>query len=158
MAITSIITAITALTSSFVYIPVGFLKVFPIQHLANVLSAVILGPTYTVAQALMVSIIRNAFGTGSIFAFPGSLIGAFLAAVLYRKFQSIRLSCLGEVCGTGFLGSIACYPLSVLILGEKATIFGFMPAFLISSLTGSLLAFLMLKVLLNNPYIKGFLK
>ena len=64
---------------------------------------------------------------------------------------------LGEVVGTGILGSIACYPIALVLLGEKTALFGFLPAFLLSSLFGSLLAFLLLKILLKNHYLKDFL-
>lgn len=156
LTLTAMITAITTLTSSFIFIPAGFAKVFPVQHLANVLTAVLLGPAYAVTQAFLVSIIRNMSGTGSIFAFPGSMIGALLAAILYRKTQSIKFACLGEVIGTGILGSMACYPLAILLLGEKAALFGFLPAFMLSSFAGSILAFILLKILLKNNYMKGF--
>jgi energy coupling factor transporter S component ThiW len=156
LTLTAMITAITTLTSSFIFIPAGFAKVFPIQHLANVLTAVLLGPAYAVTQAFLVSIIRNMSGTGSIFAFPGSMIGALLAAILYRKTQSLKFACLGEVIGTGILGSLACYPLAILLLGEKAALFGFLPAFMLSSFAGAILAFILLKILLKNNYMKGF--
>ncbi|MGG4264960.1 energy coupling factor transporter S component ThiW [Peribacillus simplex] len=155
MTLTAMITAITTLTSSFIFIPAGFAKIFPIQHLANVLTAVLLGPAYAVTQALLVSIIRNISGTGSIFAFPGSMIGALLAAVLYRKTRSLKFACLGEVIGTGILGSLSCYPLAIFLLGEKAALFGFLPAFMLSSFVGAFLAFILLKILLKNNYMKG---
>lgn len=94
MTLTCVIIAITTLTSNIVYIPVGFVKIFPIQHMANVLTAVLLGPIYSVAQAFIVSLIRNMAGTGSIFAFPGSMIGACLSGLLFMKtkkaFMGIR--------------------------------------------------------------------
>ncbi|MGE7781300.1 energy coupling factor transporter S component ThiW [Peribacillus sp. NPDC097264] len=156
MTLTSLFTAITTLTSSFVYIPVGFAKVFPIQHVTNVMTAVMLGPLFAVTQAFLVSLIRNMTGTGSIFAFPGSMIGALLAAFLYQKTKRMGHACLGEIVGTGILGSIACYPIALLLLGKKAALFGFLPAFLLSSLTGAIIGFLLLKVLLKNHYMKGF--
>lgn len=156
LTLTAMITALTTLTSSFIFIPAGFAKIFPVQHLANVLTAVLLGPAYAVTQAFLVSIIRNMSGTGSIFAFPGSMIGALLAAILYRKTQSLKFACLGELIGTGILGSLACYPLATLLLGEKAALFGFLPAFMFSSFAGAILAFILLKMLLKNNYMKGF--
>ena len=156
LTLTAMITALTTLTSSFIFIPAGFAKIFPIQHLANVLTAVLLGPAYAVTQAFLVSIIRNMTGTGSIFAFPGSMIGALLAAILYRKTQNLKFACLGEVIGTGILGSLACYPLATLLLGEKAALFVFLPAFMFSSFAGAILAFILLKILLKNTYMKGF--
>jgi energy coupling factor transporter S component ThiW len=148
LTLTAIIAAITTLSSSIIYIPVGFAKVFPIQHLANVLSAVLLGPSYAVTQAFISSTFRNMLGTGSPFAYPGSMIGAFLAAYLYRKTKKIGFAALGEVIGTGILGALATYPIAVLLLGQKAALFGFMPAFLISSFTGAILGFIFLRILL----------
>lgn len=40
--------AVGTLSSSMLYIPLGFTRVFPVQHLLNVLSAVLLGPYYAV--------------------------------------------------------------------------------------------------------------
>ncbi|MFJ7747359.1 energy coupling factor transporter S component ThiW [Peribacillus sp. NPDC097295] len=154
MTLTGMFTAIATLTSSFIFVPVGYAKIFPIQHVVNVITAVILGPFFAVTQAFLVSLIRNMIGTGSIFAFPGSMIGALLAALLYQKTKKIGIACIGEVLGTGILGSLACYPIAVLLLGEKAALFGFLPAFLLSSLMGSLLAFLLLNVLLKNDYMR----
>lgn len=77
LVLTAIIASITTVSSSFIYIPIGLAKIFPIQHLANVLSAVLLGPWYAVAQAFISSTLRNMLGTGSLFAYPGSMIGAF---------------------------------------------------------------------------------
>ena len=148
LTLTAIIAAITTLSSSIIYIPVGFAKVFPIQHLANVLSAVLLGPSYAVAQAFISSSFRNMLGTGSPFAYPGSMIGAFLAAYLYRKTKKIGFAALGEVIGTGILGALVTYPIAVLLLGQKAALFGFMPSFLISSFTGAILGLIFLRILL----------
>lgn len=78
MTYTAIISAIVAVNSTIVYIPLGFAKIFPVQHLANVLTAVIVGPYYAVIQALLASTVRNIMGTGSLFAFPGSMLGALL--------------------------------------------------------------------------------
>lgn len=43
------------------------------------LAGLILGPIYGVGIAFCVSLIRNLSGTGSLFAFPGSMVGALLA-------------------------------------------------------------------------------
>jgi energy coupling factor transporter S component ThiW len=157
LSLTAMITALTALTSSFVYIPAGAAKIFPVQHLANVLTAVMLGPAYALAQAFTVSLLRNMAGTGSIFAFPGSMIGAILSAWLFKKTRKIAFACLGEVVGTGFLGALACYPIAVLFLGEKVALLGFLPAFMLSSLTGAAIAFILLNIFLKNSYLEGII-
>lgn len=155
LSLTAMITALTALTSSFVLIPLGSAKISPVQHLANVLTAVMLGPAYALAQAFTVSLLRNMAGTGSIFAFPGSMIGALLAAYLYKKTRIITFAALGEVVGTGVLGALACYPLALLFLGEKVALFGFLPAFTLSSVTGAAIAFILLNIFLKNSYLEG---
>ncbi len=147
---TAIIAAITTVSSSIIYIPVGFAKIFPIQHFANVLSAVLLGPWYAVMQAFLSSTLRNMLGTGSIFAYPGSMVGAFLAAVLYSKTKKLGLAALGEVFGTGILGAMATYPIAVLFLGQEATLFGLIPVFTISSVAGALMGYALLKILIRN--------
>lgn len=143
--------AIGTLTSNVFFIPIGFTKVFPIQHFMNVLSAVLLGPYYAVAQALCVSILRNLMGTGSIFAFPGSMIGAFLAAFLFKKTNKIVMAFVGEVIGTGIIGAMVCYPVATLLLGKEASLFGFIPAFIFSSIAGALIGYTLLKIFLRNP-------
>jgi energy coupling factor transporter S component ThiW len=155
LTVTAMLVAIGTLTSHLIYIPIGFTKVFPIQHFLNVLSAVLLGPAYAVLQALLVSLLRNMMGTGSLFAFPGSMIGAFLAAYAFMKMKKITFAFLGEVVGTGLLGGLACYPIAVLLLGEKAALFGFVPSFLLSSLAGSIFGFILLNILLKNPIFKS---
>ena len=137
LTLTAMFVAMGTLSSHLFFIPLGFAKAFPIQHLINVLSAVLLGPYYAVAQALAVSVLRNMMGTGSIFAFPGSMIGALVAALIFAKTRKIYMAFFGEVIGTGIIGALASYPLAALVLGQEATLFGFMPAFIISSLVGA---------------------
>ncbi|MDP4163196.1 MAG: energy coupling factor transporter S component ThiW [Bacillota bacterium] len=153
LTLTAMMIAIGTLTSNVLFIPIGIVKVFPVQHFMNVLSAVLLGPYYAVAQALGVSILRNLMGTGSIFAFPGSMIGAFLAALLFKKTNKLIMAVLGEVVGTGILGAVACYPIATLMLGKKATLFGFIPAFIFSSMAGAIIGYLILKAFLKNKVV-----
>jgi energy coupling factor transporter S component ThiW len=155
MTLTAMLIAIGTLTSHIFYIPIGFTKVFPMQHFINVLSAVLLGPGYAVMQALSVSILRNMMGTGSVFAFPGSMIGAFLAAYLFKKTNQLSMALLGEIVGTGVIGAIACYPIATLLLGQEATLFGFIPAFIFSSIMGSLIGFVLLKMMLQRSVINN---
>ena len=155
MTLTAMLIAIGTLTSHMFYIPIGFTKVFPMQHFINVLSAVLLGPWYAVMQALSVSILRNMMGTGSLFAFPGSIIGAFLAAYLFKKTRKLTMALIGEVIGTGIIGGIVCYPIATLLLGQKAALFGFIPAFTFSSLAGSLIGFVLLKVMIKHSVLKN---
>lgn len=153
LTLTAMMIAIGTLTSNLFYIPIGFTKVFPIQHFMNVISAVLLGPYYAVAQAFGVSLLRNLLGTGSLFAFPGSMVGALLASLLFWKTRKLYLALIGEVIGTGILGAILSYPIATLFLGQKATLFGFIPLFIFSSFAGALLGFLILTVFLRKKVL-----
>ncbi|MGN7118650.1 energy coupling factor transporter S component ThiW [Lysinibacillus odysseyi] len=154
MTYTAIISAIVSVSSTIVYIPVGFAKIFPVQHLANVLTAVLVGPYYAVIQALLASTIRNIMGTGSLFAFPGSMIGALFAGFVYSKTKNLMLTAFGEVIGTGIFGAMAAYPIATLILGQEAALFGLVPAFIISSFAGAAFAFFLLSIMERNHVLK----
>jgi energy coupling factor transporter S component ThiW len=150
LTLTAMLIAIGTLSSNVLFIPIGFTKVFPIQHFLNVLSAVLLGPIYAVAQALCVSILRNIMGTGSIFAFPGSMVGALLAGLLFMKTKKIYMAFFGEVIGTGIIGAMLAYPIATLLLGQNATVFGFIPLFIFSSIAGALIGWLILSIFLKK--------
>ena len=100
LALAGMMTALGVCLSAC-YIPVGASKCFPIQHLLNVLSGVFLGPGYALGFAFSTSLIRNLLGTGSLLAFPGSMAGAFLGAVLYRCSKKLWTAFAGELMGTG---------------------------------------------------------
>jgi len=117
---------------------------------------VLLGPWYAVSGAFIISTLRNILGTGSVFAYPGSMIGAFLAGYLFMKTKKIGFAFLGEIVGTGIIGAIATYPIGVLLFGRELTLFGFIPAFMISSLAGATIAIVLLKVLMKNKAIGGY--
>jgi energy coupling factor transporter S component ThiW len=153
LTLTAMMIAMGTITSNMIAIPIGFTKVFPMQHFFNVLSAVLLGPYYAVAQAFCISLIRNLMGTGSIFAFPGSMVGALLASLLFLKTKKIYLAFAGEVIGTGVLGALLSYPIATLILGQKATLFGFIPLFIFSSIAGALLGSIVLVVFLRKKVV-----
>ncbi|MCH6266770.1 MULTISPECIES: energy coupling factor transporter S component ThiW [Neobacillus] len=155
LTLTAMMIAMGTLSSNLVVIPIGFTKVFPMQHFLNVLSAVLLGPYYAVAQAFCVSLLRNMMGTGSLFAFPGSMVGAFLAGLLFWKTRKIYFAVIGEVIGTGILGALLSYPIATLILGQKATLFGFIPLFIFSSFAGALLGFVILTIFLRKKVRLG---
>ncbi len=99
-----VLTTIAIVLSPF-SIPVGPAKAFPAQHMVNLLAAAMLGPWYAVACATATSIIRLASGTGTIFAFPGSLFGALIAGYAYLWTRNMYLAALGEVIGTGIIGA-----------------------------------------------------
>ena len=64
-----------AVVGSTLSVPVFGSKCAPVQHMVNVLCAVLLGPGYGVGVAFCASLIRNLLALGSILAFPGSMFG-----------------------------------------------------------------------------------
>lgn len=140
LTLMAMLVAFGVLASRFVYIPVGAAKAYPVQHLINVLAAVLLGPGPAVGIALMIGAIRNLLGTGTILAFPGGMVGAILASYLYRWTRRTGWALIGEVFGTGVLGALLAFPLARIVLGKDVAAFFFVIPFSLSSLMGALLA------------------
>lgn len=139
----AMLTAVGVALSAF-SIPIGASKCFPIQHLINVVAGVVLGPAYAVLAAFCTSLIRNILGTGSLLAFPGSMIGALLAGLVYSKTNQLYAACIGEVFGTGILGGMLSYPIASLLMGKEAALFTYVLPFLISTAGGSIIAAVLL--------------
>lgn len=139
-----------AVVGSVFSFPVGLSKCAPVQHMVNILCAVLLGPFYGVGVAFGASLLRNLLGLGSILAFPGSMIGALLAGLTYKYTRNIFLTLLAEVFGTGILGGLSAYPLAVLFLGKNAgqlAFYVYVVPFLVSTVGGSLLSGMLLYAL-----------
>lgn len=141
----SLLIAIGTLSAHLIYIPAGVSKCFPVQHAINVMGAVLLGPDYAVAIAFLISCLRNMFGTGSLLAFPGSMIGALLAGLAYKHYKNIPAAMAGEIFGTGIIGGFTAWLLASTLLGSKAVAWFFIPPFLVSTIGGSIIAGLLLK-------------
>lgn len=141
----ALLVAIGTLSAHLIYIPAGVSKCFPVQHAINVMGAVLLGPDYAVAIAFLISCLRNMFGTGSLLAFPGSMIGALLAGMAYKRFNNVPSAMVGEIFGTGILGGFTAWLIASTLLGSKAAAWFFIPPFLISTIGGSIFAGLLLK-------------
>ena len=124
-------------------IPVLGAKVAPIQHLINVIAAVTLGPAYGISCAFVSSLLRNILGTGSI----------FLAAILYKKFKKVEIAVVGEVIGTGIIGALLAYPLAAFVLGKEVALFVYIIPFSISSIVGSIIAYIILKLNILRSFL-----
>lgn len=109
LAIAGILCAVAVVGSLFTF-PVLASKCAPIQHMVNVLCAVLLGPWYGVGVAFGASLIRNLLGLGTIMAFPGSMCGALLCGLVFWKTRNLPATLVGEVFGTGIIGGLAAYP------------------------------------------------
>lgn len=145
LTISAMFIAIGVLAGNLIYIPVGAAKCFPIQHTLNVMAAVLLGPWYGVLNAFCISLLRNLLGTGSLLAFPGSMIGALLAGYAYKFTKNNYATAVAEVVGTGVIGGLLAVPIAILVMGKAAGALAFIPAFLLSSFGGSVIAVILLR-------------
>ena len=155
LTLAALIVALSVIGNSLVVIPIGIIKAAPIQHLMNVLTAILLGPAYAVGTAFVTSLIRNAIGTGSIFAFPGSLIGALCAGLIYARTKRIGLTALGEFIGTGIIGGLVSTAIATLFMGKEGALVLFLPSFLASAGVGAAIAYLLALGMVRKGIIKG---
>lgn len=140
LALAGILVAV-GIVCSPLSIPVGASKCAPIQHFINILGSVFLGPWYAVGMAFVTSLFRNLMGTGTLLAFPGSMCGALIGALLYRYGKRLPYAYVGELFGTSVVGGILSWPIAVLFMGNSAAvIFGFVFPFFVSSMGGTVLA------------------
>lgn len=96
-------------------------------------------------NAFCISLLRNFMGTGSLLAFPGSMVGAFLAGMMYKMTKNNWATAAAEVVGTGVLGGLLAVPMAILLMGQEAGALAFVPSFLLSSFGGSVIAMILLK-------------
>ncbi len=150
LTLAALLVAIGVMASHLIYIPVGVAKAYPVQHTVNVLSAIILGPWYAGSIAFVISVLRNTLGTGSLLAFPGSIIGAMLAGFIYQKTKHRLAAVLGEVVGTGIIGALVAFPVAKFALGKDVAAFFFVVPFLLSTLGGSVIGYAVLAKLSNK--------
>lgn len=154
LVLTALFAALGVVLSAF-SIPVGVSKCFPIQSMLNVLAGVLLGPAYAVCMAFITSLLRVLLGTGSLLAFPGSMIGALCSGLLYQRFHKFWGAYLGEALGTGVLGALAAYPVAVLLLSAKAAVFAYVIPFSVSSFVGSAISVALLELMKKTKILNA---
>ncbi|WP_099159258.1 energy coupling factor transporter S component ThiW [Virgibacillus ndiopensis] len=143
--------AIGTVGAQLLWFPAGIAKAYPVQHAVNVMAAITLGPVPAVVIAFMTGLIRNLLGLGTLLAFPGGMIGACLAGVLYKWFGYKMLAVMGEVIGTGIIGALFAVPYANLLMGSSLGAFVFLPSFLVSSISGAFIGwFVVIRVKRTN--------
>lgn len=144
----AVILVAVAVALSPVFIPVGIAKCFPAQHMVNVLAAVMLGPVYALVIAAAAAVIRNILGLGTLLAFPGGMIGAFLAGLAYLWTRNMYLAGLGEIVGTGLLGALASvWIVAPLLMQKSMALTTLIVAFSVSTLGGTVIGLIALRLL-----------
>ncbi len=145
LTMAALLVALGTLSAHLISIPAGVSRCFPVQHAINVISAVVLGTDYAIIISFSIATLRNLFGTGSLLAFPGSMIGAALAGLAYSRLHKVGAAMAGEIIGTGLIGGLVAWVIAATFLGSKAAAWFFIPPFMVSTVGGSLIAFLLLK-------------
>lgn len=156
IALAGVLCAVAVVGSMFSF-PVFGSKCAPVQHMVNVLCAVLLGPWYGVAVAFVASLLRNLLGLGSLMAFPGSMCGALLCGILYHKTKNLLATLAGEVFGTGIIGGLLAWPVAVFLMGKAAgdiAFYAYIVPFLVSTVGGSIIAGVVLIALEKNSTLK----
>ena len=158
LCVAGILCAVAVVGSMF-SIPVFGSKCAPVQHMVNILCAVLLGPWYGVAVAFGASLIRNLMGLGSLLAFPGSMFGALLCGMAYWKFKNIPVALFAEVFGTGILGGLCAYPVAIALMGVSAgevAFYAYVIPFLVSTVGGALLSAILIGALRKTGILESF--
>ena len=156
IALAGVLCAVAVVGSMFSF-PVFGSKCAPVQHMVNVLYAVLLGPWYGVAVAFVASLLRNLLGLGSLMAFPGSMCGALLCGIVYHKTKNLLATLAGEVFGTGIIGGLLAWPVAVFLMGKAAgdiAFYAYIVPFLVSTVGGSIIAGVVLIALEKNGALK----
>lgn len=127
----------------------------PMAHFINIVCAVLLGPVYAFICALMIGIIRMLFMGIPPIALTGAIFGALCSGLFYHLSKGkIMAAVVGEVIGTGIIGSILSYPVMAYIWGRTGlTWFFYVPSFIGATLIGGTVAFCFLIALKKTGYL-----
>lgn len=142
LALAGMFCALAVVGSVFSF-PIFGSKCAPVQHMVNILCAVLLGPYYGIGAAFVASLLRNLLGLGSLMAFPGSMFGALLCGLAYHKTRQLLPTLAAEVFGTSILGGLCAYPVAILLMGKSAgdiAFYAYIVPFLVSTAGGAVIA------------------
>lgn len=128
----------------------------PMSSVMNIIAGVLLGPLYGTLMALVCGLIRMTFLGIPPLALTGAVFGAFFAGLFYQWGQKLGWSMLGEIFGTGIIGSLLSYPVMVWFTGSKQNFYWFIytPRFIGATLIGSVIAWLVLVKLKETRVFK----
>lgn len=91
-------------------------------------------------------------------AFPGSMFGALLCGLVYKKTQNIPATLIGEVFGTSVLGGLTAYPVAVFLMGKSAAglaFYAYVIPFFVSTAGGALISAVLIYSLKKANILAG---
>ncbi|QVI35019.1 energy coupling factor transporter S component ThiW [Lacticaseibacillus chiayiensis] len=132
----------------------------PMSSVINVIVAVVMGPLYATVMAVACAILRMTLLGIPPLALTGAVFGALLAGIGYRLVRQNWWAAVGEIIGTGLIGSLLSYPVMVWFTGSSQSLYWFVytPRFLGASIVGSLIALFVLYELEHNGFMKRLQK
>ena len=116
----------------------------PMSSVMNVLGVSLMGPFYGTIMALVCGMLRMLLLGVPPLALTGAVFGALLAGLGYKLFKNIYVAMIGEILGTGLIGSLLSYPVMVWFTGnpQGMYLFFYTPKFFGAAISGALIAFL----------------
>lgn len=116
----------------------------PMSSVMNVIGVTLMGPWYGAAMALICGLLRMLLLGIPPLALTGAVFGAFLAGIFYQFSHKIQFAMLGEILGTGLIGSLLSFPVMVWFTGNADGMYWFFytPKFFGGAISGSLIAYL----------------
>jgi energy coupling factor transporter S component ThiW len=156
IALAAVLSALGVVLGSL-SIPVGPVKVAPSQHMINAIAGVLLGPWYAVIMAFFTATIRIQLGVGTLYAYPGSIFGGLVVGLTYNYIKKTDYAALLEPIGTVVIGATLSSLIVAPYLGRSVTLDFFWIAFGASCIPGSILGFVILKVLRRAGLDKFFI-
>lgn len=128
----------------------------PMSSVMNIIAGVLLGPVYGTVMAFVCALIRMTMLGIPPLALTGAVFGAFLAGLFYRFGKKLVWSMLGEIVGTGIIGSLLSYPVMVWFTGSQSNLYWliYTPRFIGATLIGSVIAFVVLVKLKETTIFK----
>lgn len=129
----------------------------PMAHLINITMAVFMGPWYAFLCALAIGCIRMAVMGIPPLALTGAIFGATLSGILYKLSKGkIWAAVLGEIIGTGLIGSIVSYPVMTYLWGRTGLTWMFyVPSFLMGTIIGGSIAYVLLKSMSRSGVLQS---
>lgn len=136
-------------------IPVAGAKLLPWQHMTNAIAGVLLGPWYAALSATVAAVLRNAFGVGTLLAFPGGIPGALVVGFAYAIWRRPWVGLL-EPLGTVVLGAtVGALVVAPALMGKPVALGTLAYLFMVSSVPGSILGVLVLRILVGAGVVAG---
>ncbi len=143
-----VLIALGVALAPFTSFPVGIARINPTQHFINVIAAVLLGPWWATGIAGVIAVLRISMGVGTVLAFPGGMIGALLAGLIFRFTRNIYLAALGEIVGTGIIAALVSGLWVAPVFMQRSMALSLLIAsFLGSTIIGSVIGLIVLKAL-----------